>query len=95
MFNNMVRFTDSVYATYKGTGSKQITLPAGMDAAYVTLTYKGTDEFELGTLDKTGQPTYDGLVGVGNYKGSTVIGLFEEPSSTLYIEGEGNWTITV
>ncbi|NHB84823.1 hypothetical protein G7085_10055 [Tessaracoccus sp. HDW20] len=89
-FNNMVRFTDNVYATYSGTGTTTISLPAGMDIAYLTFTYKGTDEFLVSTLDPSGNPTDDGLMGTGNYTGSTMIGLVEDSSGHLRVQGRGS-----
>lgn len=94
-FNNMVRFTDDVYASYSGTGAKTLTLPKGLSEAYITVKYTGTDEFGMTVLD-TGNEAVDGLVGEGNYSGSTFAGWLTSKSlAKIQMTGKGKWTVTV
>ena len=94
-FNNMVRFTDDVYAQYSGTGTKTVTLPKGLKDAYITLSYQGSDTFDLSVIDGGGQVS-DGISGTGKYQGSMLAGwATKHDLSKLELTGKGKWTVTV
>lgn len=80
-----------------GKGDAVIKLPAGATSALVTMTYKGSSNFIVETLDSSNQSTGFALANeIGSWRGAALYGIgdFGE-ASKLKVQAQGSWTIKI
>lgn len=94
-FNNMVRFTNDVYATYSGTGPKTITLPRGATELYVIGTHRGESNFMVHGLDSGNRVTDYVINEIGTTRGAGAVGIYDDDTTKLDVEADGHWTLVV
>jgi hypothetical protein len=94
----VVTATTSAYGSFapitkKGKGDGVVKLPAGVEAATVKATHKGSSNFSIEAMD-SGNDMTDLLVNtIGSYSGKTMYS--EGSPAKLKVTADGPWTITI